>query len=197
MAAKKIIIFFEHIHENRGDEILKILHTWRVIFIDSLLLSQIWFKTKTKTWNHSLRRKMLDSLSLFLPALWKWWIQGTWRELCLNSHRFMNCLWCYLVLFCNNKIPLYGVWWPPWAVNCLINTIWVINPKLFFSWPVGTFIPGCPEWFLAFLPSAAMHGDFPSVATTVCSLVSVFFIVVKKGIEKTYWVAGSRIKQHQ
>ena len=58
----------------------------------------------------------------------------------------LNCLWCYLVLsICNNKIPLYSVWWAPWAISGLINTIWVINPSFFLArWCICSWVPRVP-----------------------------------------------------
>lgn len=124
---------------------------------------------------------MLDCLSLFLQLCVVWWIQGTYCELCLNSHRFMIRLWCYLVLFCNNKIPLYSVWWTPRAINYLINTIWVINPSFFFLGPLvhyswaprvalgistqlrpawGLFLPWSPQFVCLFPSSLWWGGEF-------------------------------------
>lgn len=146
---------------------------------------------------------MLDCLSLFLQLCVDWWIQGTCCELCLNSHRFMIHLWCYLVLFCNNKIPLYSVWWTPRAINYLINTIWVINPSFFFSlarWCIYSWAPRvalyistqlCPAWGL-FLPWSPQ---------LLCLFVYLFVCLFPSslwwgegGIEKMYWVAGWRKK---
>lgn len=96
---------------------------------------------------------------------------------------------------CNNKIPLYSVWWAPWAISRLINTIWVINPSFFLArWCICSWVPRvalgistqlCHAW--RGLPFSDHHRLFGFLSPH-------FFMVGGRGKEKTYWVAGSRKK---
>lgn len=86
---------------------------------------------------------------------------------------------------CNNKIPLYSVWWAPWAISRLINTIWVINPSFFLArWCICSWVPRVTLGISTQLCHA--WGGFPSVITTACL---DFFLLTS-----LWWVEGEKRK---